>query len=119
MTSRDLHSLGVLQCSRPSLLACIGHILLSLEFIDNDEQLLIIGKGPEEKLKFMVWDLYNTGKVETTTLDDFLTIENFGTPSETASVHEVLNGGIFSQMRCKSDSIIVSLCLPVARSPFR
>ncbi|PKY16229.1 hypothetical protein RhiirB3_480626 [Rhizophagus irregularis] len=51
--------------------------IYSLEFINNDEKLLIIGEDPEEKLKFIIWDLYNTGKVETTALDDFLTIEEF------------------------------------------
>jgi hypothetical protein len=53
--------------------------IYSLEFINNDEKLLIICKDSEEKLKFMIWDLYNTGKVESTTLDDFLTIEEFDT----------------------------------------
>ncbi|CAB5370484.1 unnamed protein product [Rhizophagus irregularis] len=38
-----------------------------------------ISEDPEEKLKFIIWDLYNTGKVETTALDDFLTIEEFDT----------------------------------------
>ncbi|GBB99303.1 hypothetical protein RclHR1_03480007 [Rhizophagus clarus] len=55
-----------------------------LEFISSDEKLLIIGKGPEEGekgLKFIIWDLYNTGKVESTTLDNFpmKIIENLGT----------------------------------------
>src|ERR1051325_3820278 len=54
-----------------------------LEFIDNDEKLLIIGIKEDEKvLKIITWDLYNTGKVEeveTLVLDDFLTIENLGT----------------------------------------
>ncbi|PKY30080.1 hypothetical protein RhiirB3_485423 [Rhizophagus irregularis] len=43
-------------------------IIYSLEFIDNDEKLLIIGKGQEEGLKFVIWDLYDTGKVESTML---------------------------------------------------
>src|ERR1043165_9128700 len=51
-----------------------------LEFIDNGEKLLIIGtKGQEEKLKLIIWDPYNTGKVETSTLDNFLTVGNLGT----------------------------------------
>ena len=55
-------------------------IIYSLEFIDSDEKLLIIGKGSdEEKLKFITWDLYNTGKVETVMLDDFIRIEDFST----------------------------------------
>ncbi|GBC09477.1 hypothetical protein RclHR1_00890013 [Rhizophagus clarus] len=40
----------------------------SLEFVDSDEKLLIIGRGQEEGLKFVIWDLYDTGKVESTTL---------------------------------------------------
>ncbi len=42
--------------------------IYSLEFIDSDEKLLIIGEGPEEGLKFVIWDLYDTGKVESTML---------------------------------------------------
>src|SRR3954452_10349564 len=55
--------------------------IYSLEFINSDEKLLIIGKGKEkeEKLKFIIWDLYNTGKVELITLDDFPTIDEFET----------------------------------------
>jgi hypothetical protein len=68
--------------------------ILSLEFIDSDEKLLIIGKGPaeegidsDEKLekekkevtKFIIWDLYNTGKDETIILNDFTSVQNFDT----------------------------------------
>ncbi|PKY52149.1 hypothetical protein RhiirA4_469605 [Rhizophagus irregularis] len=50
-----------------------------LEFIDSDETLLVIGEGSKEdkdpegekKLKIIIWDLYNTGKVEPIELDDF------------------------------------------------
>ncbi|GBC49398.2 hypothetical protein GLOIN_2v1787114 [Rhizophagus irregularis DAOM 181602=DAOM 197198] len=68
-----------------------------LEFIDSDEKLLIIGVGRKDKglkkgkdqkgeglivgedleegkdqvLKFIIWDLYNTGKHELVELDDF------------------------------------------------
>ncbi|RIA86306.1 hypothetical protein C1645_340202 [Glomus cerebriforme] len=49
-----------------------------LEFIDSDEKLLIIGSSPEG-LKLLIWDMYNTGEIETTMiLDDFLKIENLG-----------------------------------------
>ncbi|CAB5362983.1 unnamed protein product [Rhizophagus irregularis] len=34
-----------------------------LEFIDSDEKILIIGER-EKELKFIVWDLYSTGKAE-------------------------------------------------------
>ncbi|RIA86148.1 hypothetical protein C1645_856694 [Glomus cerebriforme] len=53
--------------------------IYSLEFISNDEKLLIIGKDLEENLKCIIWDLYNTGKVETIVLDNFLTIEDLDT----------------------------------------
>ncbi|RGB30630.1 hypothetical protein C1646_765101 [Rhizophagus diaphanus] len=56
-----------------------------LEFIDSDKKLLIIGEGlkvedPEGRdqdkeakkvLKFIIWDLYNTGEHELVELDDF------------------------------------------------
>src|SRR5688572_6612754 len=50
-----------------------------LEFIDSDETLLVIGESPKEdkdpegekKLKIILWDLYNTGKVESIELDNF------------------------------------------------
>ncbi|GBB86552.1 hypothetical protein RclHR1_12990001 [Rhizophagus clarus] len=42
--------------------------IYSLEFINSDEKLLIIGKGQEEGLKFVIWDLYDTGKVVSTML---------------------------------------------------
>ncbi|CAB5370240.1 unnamed protein product [Rhizophagus irregularis] len=68
-----------------------------LEFFDSDEKLLIIGEGRKDKglkkgkdqkgeglkvredleegkdqvLKFIIWDLYNTGKYELVELDDF------------------------------------------------
>ncbi len=44
-----------------------------LEFIDSDEKLLIIGKK-ENKAKFIVWDIYNTG--EPIDLDSNLTIDD-------------------------------------------
>ena len=53
-----------------------------LEFIENDEKLLIIGKGlKKEGPIFAIWDLYNTGKVESIEIDNFpITImENYGT----------------------------------------
>uniref|UniRef100_U9SZP7 Uncharacterized protein n=1 Tax=Rhizophagus irregularis (strain DAOM 181602 / DAOM 197198 / MUCL 43194) TaxID=747089 RepID=U9SZP7_RHIID len=34
--------------------------IYSLEFIENDEKLLIIGKSLEGGLKFIIWDLYDT-----------------------------------------------------------
>ena len=51
----------------------------SLEFIDSDEKLFVIGNGSDDELKFITWDLYNTNKVELLTLDTFLKIEDFGT----------------------------------------
>ncbi|RIA84913.1 hypothetical protein C1645_858515 [Glomus cerebriforme] len=53
-----------------------------LEFFDSDEKLLIIGRGLTEGnkgLKFIIWDLYNTGKVESISLDYFPNIEYLGT----------------------------------------
>ncbi|PKY38092.1 hypothetical protein RhiirA4_439136 [Rhizophagus irregularis] len=59
-----------------------------LEFIENDEKLLIIGESPKEgkdpegekELKTMVWDLYDTGKVESIKLNIPMDIiENLGT----------------------------------------
>ena len=51
--------------------------IYSLEFIDKDEKLLIIGKNPKEKLlKILIWDIYNSGDVETIMLDDLCTIED-------------------------------------------
>ncbi|PKY55879.1 hypothetical protein RhiirA4_448539 [Rhizophagus irregularis] len=58
-----------------------------LEFIDGDEKLLIIGedfkedkdsKKDKKKLKFIVWDLYDTGKHELTELP-MTNIENIDT----------------------------------------
>ena len=48
----------------------------SLEFIDNDEKLLVIVEDSENKLKFIIWDIYHTGKVEP---DDLLTVKDLGT----------------------------------------
>ncbi|GBB90270.1 hypothetical protein RclHR1_17170001 [Rhizophagus clarus] len=43
-----------------------------LEFFDNDEKLLIIGKDPEGKTISIIWDLYNTGKyTKPVELDNF------------------------------------------------
>ncbi|PKY48925.1 hypothetical protein RhiirA4_526366 [Rhizophagus irregularis] len=54
-----------------------------LEFIDNDEKLLIIGECPKEGIMLIIWDLYDTGKyhILNTKLGDFpITIkENIGT----------------------------------------
>ena len=51
--------------------------IYSLEFIDKDEKLLIIGENPKEKLlKILIWDIYNSGDVETIMLDDLCTIED-------------------------------------------
>ncbi|CAG8684547.1 671_t:CDS:10 [Rhizophagus irregularis] len=58
-----------------------------LEFIDSDEKLLIIGedfkedkdsKKDKKKLKFIVWDLYDTGKYELTELP-MTNLENIDT----------------------------------------
>ncbi|RIA86143.1 hypothetical protein C1645_829709 [Glomus cerebriforme] len=54
-----------------------------LEFIESDERLLIIGSDSEDQnknLKLLVWDMYNTGKVEKAIkLDNFITLENLTT----------------------------------------
>ena len=56
--------------------------IYSLEFIDSDEKLLIIGKDQEKTqkgLKVITWDLFNTGKVDDITPpDNFLTRKNLG-----------------------------------------
>ncbi|CAB4387635.1 unnamed protein product [Rhizophagus irregularis] len=50
----------------------------SLEFIENDEKLLIVGeKIGEEKMKVLIWDIYNTCKITPILLDKSLTIEDF------------------------------------------
>ncbi|GBC04565.1 hypothetical protein RclHR1_05740007 [Rhizophagus clarus] len=50
----------------------------SLEFIDNDEKLLIVGEvTDEEKMKILIWDIYNTCKVTTILIDKSRTIEDF------------------------------------------
>ncbi|GBB90311.1 hypothetical protein RclHR1_17200003 [Rhizophagus clarus] len=62
--------------------------ILFLEFIDSDEKLLIIGKEPgsekdqeedKKELKFLIWDLYKTDKVESIKIDNFSidNIKNF------------------------------------------
>jgi hypothetical protein len=42
-----------------------------LEFVDSDEKLLILGECPKGNMIFVIWDLFNTGKVELTSLDNF------------------------------------------------
>jgi hypothetical protein len=50
----------------------------SLEFYDNDEKLLIVGEVTgEEKMKVLVWDIYNTCKITPILLDKSRTIEDF------------------------------------------
>ncbi|GES84549.1 hypothetical protein GLOIN_2v1769896 [Rhizophagus clarus] len=46
--------------------------IYSLEFIDSDEKLLLMGKGLEEGTKFVIWDIYNTGNVETITFSNMV-----------------------------------------------
>jgi hypothetical protein len=41
-----------------------------LEFINNDETLLVIGNDKEKKLKAITWDLFNTGKVDSISFED-------------------------------------------------
>ncbi|PKB96218.1 hypothetical protein RhiirA5_404490 [Rhizophagus irregularis] len=41
-----------------------------LEFINNDETLLIIGNDKEKNPKAITWDLFNTGKVDSISLKD-------------------------------------------------
>ncbi|RGB27731.1 hypothetical protein C1646_819585 [Rhizophagus diaphanus] len=53
--------------------------IYSLEFIENDEKLLIIGKSLEGGLIFIIWDLCDTGKAEPIKLDNFPNIENLDT----------------------------------------
>ncbi|PKY56958.1 hypothetical protein RhiirA4_448878 [Rhizophagus irregularis] len=55
--------------------------IYSLEFIENDRKLLVIGSGAEdeENLKIIIWDMYNVGETETIELDDFLTTKNIST----------------------------------------
>ncbi|RGB26522.1 hypothetical protein C1646_770336, partial [Rhizophagus diaphanus] len=42
----------------------------SLEFINSDEKLLIIGEK-KNQVKLVIWDIYNTVKAETITLENF------------------------------------------------
>ncbi|PKY51631.1 hypothetical protein RhiirA4_407588 [Rhizophagus irregularis] len=44
--------------------------IYSLEFIDSDEKLLIIGEK-KNQVKLVIWDIYNTVKAETITLENF------------------------------------------------
>ncbi|CAB4479057.1 unnamed protein product [Rhizophagus irregularis] len=55
--------------------------IYSLEFIENDRKLLVIGSGAEdeENLKIIIWDMYNVGETEMIELDDFLTTKNIST----------------------------------------
>ncbi|CAB5370479.1 unnamed protein product [Rhizophagus irregularis] len=48
--------------------------IYSLEFIDSDEKLLIIG-GKKSQVKLVIWDIYNTVKAETITLENFSIVE--------------------------------------------
>jgi hypothetical protein len=54
-----------------------------LEFIEEDNKLLVIGTSSdseEEKLKLIIWNMYNVGEIETTMeLDNFLTVNNLAT----------------------------------------
>ena len=54
-----------------------------LEFIDDDEKLLLIGndnKDDKTKLKIIIWDLYNTDEVKIIELNNKnLTMQNLGT----------------------------------------
>src|SRR6266498_4118287 len=53
-----------------------------VEFIDSDEKLLLIGSDPHNKknLKVIIWDLYNTHKVETIQLENLnFTTQNIST----------------------------------------
>ena len=77
-----------------------------LEFIDNDEKLLIIGKGKilENKVKFIIWDIYNTGEVhEQVMLEENFTIsDNLGTRFARTSGNLLQvdnNGNVISVLR--------------------
>ncbi|GBB84949.1 hypothetical protein RclHR1_11530001 [Rhizophagus clarus] len=48
--------------------------IYSLEFIDSDEKLLIIGEK-ENKVKLVIWDMYNTVKAETIILENFSVVD--------------------------------------------
>src|SRR5689334_10725145 len=48
--------------------------IYSLEFIDSDEKLLIIGEK-KKQVKLVIWDIYNTVKAETITLENFSIVE--------------------------------------------
>ncbi|POG75697.1 uncharacterized protein OCT59_015485 [Rhizophagus irregularis] len=50
----------------------------SLEFIENDRKILVIGETQNKKLKYIIWDIYNNEETKPTSLDKFLTINNFG-----------------------------------------
>ncbi|RGB23908.1 hypothetical protein C1646_773828 [Rhizophagus diaphanus] len=50
----------------------------SLEFIENDRKILVIGEAQNKKLKHIIWDIYNNEETKPTPLDKFLTINNFG-----------------------------------------
>ncbi|PKY51632.1 hypothetical protein RhiirA4_546667 [Rhizophagus irregularis] len=46
----------------------------SLEFIDSDEKLLIIGEK-KKQVKLVIWDIYNTVEAETITLENFSIVD--------------------------------------------
>ncbi|RGB26520.1 hypothetical protein C1646_720950 [Rhizophagus diaphanus] len=46
--------------------------IYSLEFIDSDEKLLVIGEK-KKQVKLVIWDIYNTVKAEPITLENFPT----------------------------------------------
>ncbi|CAI2173626.1 3244_t:CDS:10 [Funneliformis geosporum] len=50
-----------------------------LEFIENDEKLLLIGSDENNNQNMIVWDLYNTDKIEIFRLENDLIIQNFDT----------------------------------------
>jgi hypothetical protein len=48
--------------------------IYSLEFINSDEKLLIIGEK-KDQVKLIIWDMYNTVKAEQIELDKFSTVD--------------------------------------------
>ncbi|PKY50669.1 hypothetical protein RhiirA4_531052 [Rhizophagus irregularis] len=80
-----------------------------LEFIERDKKLLIIGKRQEEKeekVVFIIWDLYNTGKLESTTLEDFPIKKFDGThlARTSGNILQIKNDGTVSSVLSKVEN---------------
>src|SRR5215216_4274830 len=70
------------------------HIIHLIEFINSDEKLLLIVSDSTKDLKIMIWDIYDTDKVDIITLEG-LTSQNLSTcfTSSSGNILHVNNEG--------------------------